>query len=165
VSQPLLRPFTWSDVGPITAIYSHYVYNSTVTFDLEAPSEAKMAEKFGHMVDEGHPVIVAEVDGAVRGYAYASTFRPRPAYRFTCEDTVYLAPDAIGQGLGSRLMGELITQSQAVGFKQMIGIITGGTEASIALHRKFGFEILGEFPQLGYKFDQWLDIVHMQRAL
>lgn len=164
-SELILRPFTWSDVTPITAIYSYYVKNAVVTFDLDVPSEAAMADKFGHMVELGHPVIVAEEKGAVRGYAYASTFRPRPAYRFTCEDTLYLAPDAVGQGLGSMLMGELIAQSQAFGFKQMIAIITGGTEASIALHRKFGFKVLGEFPQLGYKFDRWLDIVHMQRAL
>jgi len=164
-SELILRPFTWSDVTPITAIYSHYVKNAVVTFDLDVPSETAMADKFGHMVELGHPVIVAEEKGAVRGYAYASTFRPRPAYRFTCEDTLYLAPDAVGQGLGSMLMGELIAQSQAFGFKQMIAIITGGTEASIALHRKFGFKVLGEFPQLGYKFDRWLDIVHMQRAL
>lgn len=163
--ETILRPFTWSDVGPISTIYAHYVVNSTVTFDLDVPSEAFMAEKFGHMVDLGHPVIVAEEEGRVRGYAYASTYRPRPAYRFTCEDTLYLAPDAVGQGLGSRLMDELIVQSRAFGFKQMIGVITGGTEASIALHRKFGFAILGEFPQLGYKFDRWLDIVHMQRAI
>jgi len=141
------------------------VKNAVVTFDLEVPSETAMAEKFGHMVDLGHPLIVAEEEGRVRGYAYASTFRPRPAYRFTCEDTLYLAPDAVGKGLGAKLMTELIAQSQAFGFKQMIAIITGGTEASIALHRKFGFEVLGEFPQLGYKFDRWLDIVHMQRAL
>lgn len=167
MSQPelILRPFNWSDVAPITAIYAHYVKNAVVTFDLEVPSETAMAEKFGHMVDLGHPLIVAEEEGRVRGYAYASTFRPRPAYRFTCEDTLYLAPDAVGKGLGAKLMTELIAQSQAFGFKQMIAIITGGTEASIALHRKFGFEVLGEFPQLGYKFDRWLDIVHMQRAL
>jgi phosphinothricin acetyltransferase len=165
VADIILSPFSWRHVAPITAIYSHYVKNAVVTFDTEVPSEAAMAEKFGHMVDLGHPVIVAERAGTVLGYAYASTFRPRPAYRFTCEDTLYLAPEAVGQGLGTRLLGELITQSQAFGFKQMIAVITAGTEASIRLHARHGFQTLGNFPQLGYKFDRWLDIVHMQRSL
>jgi phosphinothricin acetyltransferase len=124
-----------------------------------------MAEKFGHMVDLGHPVITAERDGQVIGYAYASSFRPRPAYRFTCEDTLYLAPEAVGQGIGTALLNQLITQSQAFGFRQMIAVITAEGKQSVALHHKLGFKILGTYPELGFKFDRWLDIVHMQRAL
>ena len=165
LTPPILRPFAWSDIPAITAIYAHYVQHSTVTFDLDAPSEGAMAEKFGHILELGHPLIVAESARAVRGYAYASTYRPRPAYRFTCEDSIYLAPDAAGQGLGGRLLAELIARSRAQGFQQMVGVITAGTDASIALHAKFGFELLGTFPRLGYKFDRWLDVVHMQRAL
>jgi len=160
-----IRPFTWRDVPAITGIYKHHVEHGVATFDTEAPGETFMADKFGHMVDMGHPVIVAEENGTLVGYAYASTYRPRPAYRFTCEDTVYLAPEAVGRGLGSALLGELITRSQAFGFKQMIAVITATTAPSIRLHEKHGFKTLGTYPELGFKFDRWLDIVHMQRAL
>ena len=165
MSDVTLRPFYWGDVPAITAIYRHYVEHSTATFDLDAPGPTAMAEKFGHMVDEGHPVIVAERDGAVVGYAYASTYRPRPAYRFTCEDSIYLHPDATGAGLGKKLLHELIAQSQAYGFKQMIAVITSEGAGSVALHEKLGFHHIGRHEKLGLKFDRWLDIIHMQRAL
>jgi phosphinothricin acetyltransferase len=160
-----LRLFAWSDIPAITAIYRHYVDTSTVTFDTEAPSEPQMAEKFGHILDLGHPLIVAARGGEVLGYAYASTYRPRPAYRFTCEDSLYLRPDAVGMGLGSTLLAELLTQSQSFGFKQMLAVITAGTENSIALHHKFGFRDIGHYAALGLKFDRWLDVVHLQKAL
>jgi phosphinothricin acetyltransferase len=165
VSDPLLRPFVWADVPAITAIYTHYVETSTVTFDTEVPSEAKMAEKFAGIIGLGHPLIIAERDGQVLGYAYASTYRPRAAYRFTCEDSLYLHQDAVGMGLGSTMLAELLVQSQAFGFKQMLAVITAGTENSIALHKKFGFRHIGHYEGLGLKFDQWLDIVHMQKGL
>jgi phosphinothricin acetyltransferase len=165
MSEITLRPFYWSDVPAITAIYRHYVEHSTATFDLEAPGPTALAEKFGHMVDERHPVIMAERAGEVVGYAYASTYRPRPAYRFTCEDSIYIREDAVGRGLGRRLLGELIAQSQAYGFKQMIAVITAESAGSIALHDKFGFHHAGRHEKLGLKFDRWLDVVHMQRAL
>lgn len=160
-----LRPFQWSDVPEITALYAHYVEQSVITFDTEVPSELKMAEKFGTMVEAGHPLIVAERGGAVIGYAYASQYRPRYAYRFTCENSIYVHKDATGRGLGRRLLGRLIEDSTRFGFKQMIAVITADTLNSIALHEKFGFQVIGRYPALGYKFDRWLDIVHMQRAL
>jgi L-amino acid N-acyltransferase YncA len=165
LSNLILRPFGWQDVPAITAIYAHYVDTSVATFDTEAPGETYIADKFGHMVEAGHPVVVAERDGRTMGYAYASTFRPRYAYRFTCEDTLYLAPDALGQGIGSALLGKLIEQSQAFGFRQMVAVITAGNPASIKLHEKHGFVTMGTYPELGFKFDRWLDIVHMQRRL
>ena len=165
MSDVTLRPFYWGDIPAITAIYRHYVEHSTATFDLEAPGPTYMAEKFGHMVDEGHPVIVAERDGAVVGYAYASTYRPRPAYRFTCEDSIYLHPDATGAGLGKKLLNELIAQSQTYGFKQMIAVITSEGVGSVALHEKLGFRHIGRHDKLGLKFDRWLDIIHMQLEL
>ncbi|WDR04401.1 GNAT family N-acetyltransferase [Devosia rhodophyticola] len=165
MSETILRPFAWRDIPAITGIYRHYVETSVVTFDTEAPSEAKMATKFGAMLAQGHPVIVAQQDDKVLGYAYASTYRPRPAYRFTCEDSLYLHPDAVGKGLGGTMLAELIAQSQAYGFKQMIAVITAGTQSSIRLHEKFGFSHIGLHTGLGLKFDQWLDIVHMQRSL
>jgi L-amino acid N-acyltransferase YncA len=160
-----IRDFAWGDVPAITAIYAHYVATSVATFDLEAPGETYMAHKWGHMVDLGHPAIVAERAGRLVGYAYASEYRSRPAYRFTCEDTVYCAPDAVGQGIGSALLAEVIRRSQAFGFKQMIGIIADEVGASVRLHEKLGFGVLGRFPALGYKFDRWIGIVHVQRAL
>ena len=165
MSDTLLRPFTWADVPAITEIYRHYCETSTATFDLEAPGPAYIGEKFGHMVEDGHPVIIAERAGAVEGYAYASTYRPRPAYRFTCEDSIYLHPEATGQGLGRELLAALIGQSQSFGFKQMIAVITAESAGSIALHEKFGFHTVGRHAALGLKFDRWLDVVHMQRAL
>jgi len=160
-----IRKFDWGDVPAITAIYGHYVEHSVVTFDTTRPTESQIAEKFGHMAEMGHPVLVAESGGETVGYAYASVFRPRHAYRFTCEDSIYLAPTATGQGIGSALMGRLIIDAQAFGFKQMIGVIAAGTDGSIRLHEKHGFAILGTFPDLGFKFDRWVGIVHMQRAL
>ncbi|MDB5474429.1 MAG: hypothetical protein JWP99_1732 [Devosia sp.] len=161
----ILRPFSWGDIPAITDIYRHYVEHSTATFDLDAPGPAYMAEKFGHMAEQGHPIVCAEREGRLVGYAYASTYRPRPAYRFTCEDSIYLHPDAVGLGLGKTLLAALIEQSQAFGFKQMIAVITAESAASIALHEKFGFQIVGQHKALGLKFDRWLDIIHMQKAL
>jgi len=165
VSDTILRPFAWGDIPAITDIYRHYVEHSTATFDLDAPGPTYMAEKFGHMIEAGHPVVSAERVGKLVGYAYASTYRPRPAYRFTCEDSIYLHPDATGKGLGKVLLGELISQSQAFGFKQMIAVITAESAASIALHEKFGFDTVGRHAALGLKFDRWLDVIHMQKAL
>lgn len=161
-----IRPFAWGDVPGIAAIYRHYVLNSTATFDLEPPPESFMADKFGHLVDLGHPAFVAEAeDGEVIGYAYASIYRPRPAYRFTCENSVYCAPEAQRQGLGTALMETIIDRSRAHGFKQMIAVITAESTGSIHLHEKLGFREVGRYVAVGFKFDRWLDIVHMQKAL
>jgi L-amino acid N-acyltransferase YncA len=165
VSDLVLRPFSWGDIPAITAIYRHYVETSTATFDLEAPGPTYLAEKFGYMLDAGHPVIIAARGEDVIGYAYASTYRPRPAYRFTCEDSIYLREDAIGSGLGRTLLTGLIAQSRTFGFKQMIAVITGEQDRSIALHEKLGFRHIGRHEKLGLKFDRWLDVVHMQLAL
>lgn len=165
MSDYALRSFTWADVPAITAIYKHYVETTAITFDTEPPSELAMAEKFGHMAKLGHPLIVAERDGKLLGYAYASTYRPRPAYRFTCEDSIYLDPEATGRGLGKALLTELLAQSTTFGFKQMLAVITADTANSIAIHEKFGFERVGYYKAVGYKFDRWHDIVHLQKAL
>jgi phosphinothricin acetyltransferase len=165
VAEVLFREFRWSDVPAITAIYRHAVENTVATFDLEAPGETFIADKFGHIRDLGHPLIIADQDGACVGYAYASTYRPRPAYRFTCEDSVYLTSELQGQGIGSRLLGAVIEASRAFGFKQMIAVITAERENSIHLHEKHGFATIGRHPRIGFKFDRWLDIVHMQKSL
>jgi L-amino acid N-acyltransferase YncA len=165
VSDYLLRQFRWADVPAITAIYKHYVEHTAITFDTEPPGEPAMAEKFGHLVSLGHPLIVAEQAGAVIGYAYAGFYRPRAAYRFTCEDSIYLQPEAKGRGIGKALLTELLLQSRAFGFKQMIAVITADTANSIAIHEKFGFRHVGRYEAVGYKFDRWHDIVHLQLAL
>jgi L-amino acid N-acyltransferase YncA len=160
-----IRGFREADIPAITAIYRDAVENSVATFDLDAPGEEFFAEKFGHIAELGHPLLIAEHEGKTIGYAYASTYRPRPAYRFTCEDSVYLAPEAQGKGLGSELLGRLIADSRAFGFKQMVAVITAERENSIRLHEKHGFVMIGRHPKLGFKFDRWLDIVHMQLSL
>jgi L-amino acid N-acyltransferase YncA len=160
-----IRPFAWSDVPAITAIYAHYVEHSTATFDLEPPGETFFADKMGHIADLGHPLIVAERSGTLLGYAYASVYRPRPAYRFTCENSVYCAPEAQRQGIGSALTQRVIELSRAFGFRQMIAVITAEGVGSVRMHEKLGFREVGRYQAVGFKFDRWLDIVHMQKAL
>jgi len=161
----VLRPFQKTDIAPITAIYAHYVNNSAVTFDIKAPDIGQMSDKFARLAKAGHPVITAQYRDRVAGFAYASSYRARPAYRFTCENALYLAPEMVGRGFGGLLLGELIEQSRTRGFNQMVAIITAGTDNSVALHKKHGFEIYGRFPELGYKFERWHDVIHMQKKL
>ena len=160
-----VRPFAWQDVPAITDIYAHYVRHSTATFDVEPPGEVFFAEKMGHIAGLGHPLVVAERDGKLLGYAYASVYRPRPAYRFTCENSVYCAPDAHRQGVGTALMERVIDLSRSFGFKQMIAVITAEGTGSVRLHEKLGFREVGRYEAVGFKFDRWLDIVHMQKGL
>jgi len=141
------------------------VEETAITFDTEVPGEAAMAEKFAALVKLGHPLIVAEIEGDVVGYAYASFYRPRAAYRFTCEDSIYLRADMKGKGMGKAMLTELLAQSKTFGFKQMIAVITADTANSIAIHEKFGFRHVGRYDAVGYKFDRWHDIVHLQLAL
>jgi phosphinothricin acetyltransferase len=124
-----------------------------------------MAEKFGHLLTLGHPVLIAERAGEVVGYAYASFYRPRAAYRFTCEDSIYLRPDCVGQGIGGPMLAELMAASAAAGFRQMLAVITAERDNSVKLHLRAGFREVGRYQAVGYKFDRWLDVVHLQRAL
>lgn len=165
MSDVVFRPFVWSDIPAITGIYRPYVEDTVITFETEPPGETEMAERFGKLVALGHPLIIAERDGRTVGYAYASFYRPRAAYRFTCEDSIYLAQHVVGQGIGGRLLEELMRQSRACGFKQMIAVITAERANSVRLHEKAGFRQVGRYDAVGYKFDRWLDIVHMQKAL
>lgn len=165
MSDVVFRPFAWSDIPAMAAIYRPYVEDTVITFETEPPDETEMAERFGKLVALGHPLIIAELDGRTVGYAYASFYRPRAAYRFTCEDSIYLAQDVVGQGVGGRLLEELMRQSRAHGFKQMIAVITAERANSVRLHEKAGFRHVGRYDAVGYKFDRWLDIVHMQKAL
>ncbi len=161
----ILRRFEKTDVPDIHKIYSYYVNNSVVTFDIDAPSEKAIEKKYFDIAKKDHPIIIAQVDNEVVGFAYASNFRPRPAYRFTCENAIYIDNNMVGRGIGDLLLAELLKQAKDFGFNQMIAIVTASANSSIKLHKKHGFEILGEFPELGYKFDKWHSIIHMQRKL
>jgi L-amino acid N-acyltransferase YncA len=164
--KPVIRAATPADIPAITAIYDHAVQHGTATFEIEAPDEAEMSNRFRALADGGFPYLVAEIDGAVRGYAYAGPYRTRVAYRHTLEDSIYIAPDLHGRGIGRALIERLLADATARGFRQMIAVIgDSGQLASIALHRAAGFGMVGTFEAVGFKFGRWLDTVLMQRPL
>jgi phosphinothricin acetyltransferase len=161
-----IRSAMLADIPAITAIYAHTVIHGTATFEIEPPGEPEMADRFCTLAAGGFPYLVAERGGIVCGYAYAGSYRPRIAYRYTVENSVYVAPDCHRQGAGRALMDELISRSGALGFRQMIAVIGDSAQAaSIALHRATGFEMVGTFAAVGFKFGRWLDTVLMQRPL
>lgn len=161
-----LRPAVAADIAAITAIYAHHVQHGLASFETEAPDQAEMRRRFAAVEAGGHPYWVAVQGERVLGYAYATAFRTRPAYRFTVEDSVYLAPDAVGRGIGRRLLDALIKDCTARGFRQMLAVIGDSANApSINLHRACGFTRLAVFEALGWKLGRWVDTVLMQRAL
>lgn len=163
---PLIRPSTPADLPAITAIYAWNVENGTGTFELEAPDQAEMARRRDDVLSKGLPWLVAERSGAVLGYAYANLFRPRRAYRFCLEDSIYLANEARGQGVGRALLAELLARCEAAGARQMLAVIGDSANAgSIGVHRALGFEPVGTMKSAGWKFDGWRDVVIMQKAL
>ena len=162
----LIRPSTQADLPAITAIYGDSVDNGTGTFELQAPDESEMARRREDVLSKGLPWLVAEVEGRVLGYAYANHFRPRLAYRFCVEDSIYLHRDARGRGLGTLLLAELMARCEAAGARQMLAVIGDSANAgSIGVHRRLGFQHVGTMKSVGWKFDRWLDVVVMQRAL
>ncbi len=165
MSDLLIRAFLPADLPAVTRIYGYYVRETTITFETEEPDEAEMGGRFAAVQAKGHPLLIGELDGKVIGYAYASTYRPRAAYRFTCEDSIYLDKDAVGQGFGGQMLERLIAESSRAGLKQMLAVITAERENSIRLHARHGFRMIGRYEALGYKFDRWLDIVHLQLTL
>jgi phosphinothricin acetyltransferase len=162
----LIRPSTPADLPAITAIYAWNVLNGTGTFELEAPDLAEMTRRRGDVLAKGLPWLVVERASTVLGYAYANHFRPRKAYRFCLEDSVYLAADARGQGLGRLLLAELMARCEALGARQMLAVIGDSANlGSVGVHRTLGFEPVGVMKSAGWKFDRWLDVVLMQKAL
>ena len=162
----LIRPSTPDDLPAITAIYAWNVLNGTGTFELDAPDETEMARRREDVLSKGLPWLVAQRDGVVLGYAYANHFRPRKAYRFCLEDSIYLATEAKGHGLGRLLLAELMARCAAAGARQMLAVIGDSANGgSIAVHRTLGFEHVGVMKASGWKFDRWLDVVIMQKAL
>jgi phosphinothricin acetyltransferase len=155
-----------ADIPMITRIYAEAVLHGTASFEIEPPSEAEMLTRMGALLDGGFPYFVAEVDGALVGYAYAGPYRTRPGYRYTVEDSIYIDPAAQGRGVGRALLDRLIAESTSRGFRLMVAVIGDSAQApSIALHRAAGFHLVGTFQNIGFKFDRWLDSVLMQRAL
>jgi L-amino acid N-acyltransferase YncA len=161
-----IRPAAAADLPAITEIYRHAVLHGTATFELVPPDLAEMTRRFEVLQDGGFPFLVATLEGRVVGYAYAGMHRPRPAYRFTVENSVYLEPAIHRRGAGLQLMQRLIAASEARGFRQMIAVIGDSANAgSIGVHTKCGFQMIGTHPNVGFKFGRWLDTVMMQRAL
>jgi len=166
VPPPIIRPAAPADIPAITAIYAHAVTHGTATFEIEPPDEQEMANRFRALAEKGFPYLVAERDRAVQGYAYAGPYRARVAYHYTLENSIYVAPDCHRQGIGRVLMEQLLSEAGARGFRQMVAVIGDSAQvASIALHRVAGFQMVGTFAAVGFKFGRWLDTVMMQRSL
>jgi phosphinothricin acetyltransferase len=154
------------DLAAITRVYDHAVRYGTASFEVEAPNEEEMARRYQALRADGYPYLAADLNGTLVGYAYAGPYRARPAYRWSIEDSVYVAPQAQRRGIGRALLQRLIIESEAAGFRQMLAVIgDSANDASIELHRAAGFRIVGTFESVGYKFDRWLDSVLMQRSL
>jgi phosphinothricin acetyltransferase len=161
-----LRPASLADIPAITAIYAHAVRHGTASFELEPPTEAEMTRRMQAVLDGKFPYLAADIEGKLAGYAYASLYRTRPAYRFTVEDSVYIAPDMHRRGVGKALLQRLIEECTALGYRQMIAVIGDSDQAaSIGVHKACGFEPAGNLRSIGWKFGKWLDTPLMQRAL
>jgi phosphinothricin acetyltransferase len=166
-TMPLIRPSTDADLDAITTIYAHHVLHGTGTFETTPPSAADMTTRRADVLSKGLPWLTLEDDsGTVLGFAYGNWFKPRPAYRFSVEDSIYLAPEAAGKGLGRALLVELMTALERAGVRHVMAVIGDSANAgSIGVHRALGFESAGTINACGWKFGRWLDIVLMQRSL
>jgi len=161
-----IREASIDDIPRIQQIYAHHVLSSTTTFEEIPPTVNEMTVRLQKIRDQGLPWLVAEQEGRVVGYCYAALYRPRPAYRYTIEDSIYLADGESGKGIGHALLATLIEHCEEGPWRQMIAVIAGTqNQSSIALHRKLGFAHVGTQPDTGYKFGQWIDVVFMQRPL
>jgi len=161
-----LRDIATSDLDAITAIYREAVLSGVASYEIAPPERQEMAARLAAVTGQGYPYLAAiDENGLLLGYAYASAFRTRPAYRWMVEDSIYLAPEARGKGVGKALLAELIARCTALGFRQMVAVIGGAHPASIALHRSLGFEETGLLKGTGYKHGRWLDTMLMQRQL
>jgi L-amino acid N-acyltransferase YncA len=166
MTSPEIRAAAAADLPAITEIYDHAVRYGTATFELIPPDLTEMTRRFEILMDGGFPYLVAALEGLVVGYAYAGAYRPRPAYRFTVENSVYLQPATHRRGIGLQLLQRLLTESEQRGYRQMIAVVGDSANAgSIGVHTKCGFQMIGTHPNVGFKFGRWLDTVMMQRAL
>lgn len=161
----VVRPVQLSDAPAIAAIYAHHVLHGTASFDTVPPDVAFWRSKIANIIGRNWPFLVAERASKLVGYCYATQFRDRAAYAHTCENSIYVAPRLLGQGIGTLLLDKLIEAAAAAGFEQMIAVIGGGEPASVALHTRLGFEHAGRMREVGLKFGRKLDTVYMQRDL
>ncbi|BEP92958.1 GNAT family N-acetyltransferase [Acidovorax sp. A79] len=163
---PTIRPSRDEDIAAITAIYAHHVLTGTGTFEIDPPTETDMAGRRADVLARNLPYIVAEKDGRVTGFAYANWFKPRPAYRFSAEDSIYVADDARGMGVGRKLLAELAVQAEAAGVRKLLAVIGDSANlGSIGVHRSLGFTDVGVMRSVGWKFGAWRDIVLMEKTL
>ena len=161
-----IRNATEADMQAVQAIYAHHVLHGLATFEEKPPTAGELNARRESVIAAGLPYLVAECEGRVLGYCYATAYRPRPAYRHTVEDSVYVAEGCGGRGIGGALLGELIERCEAGSWRQMLAVIgNSGTEGSIALHRRHGFETVGTLRSVGFKLGGWVDTVLMQRSL
>jgi L-amino acid N-acyltransferase YncA len=161
----IVRDAATNDASNIAAIYAHHVLTGTATYDFDAPDSGFWQKKIADVQSRGWPFLVADDGDMIIGYAYATQIRDRPGYRYTCEDSIYVHPDHVGQGLGSVLLTALIDASRDAGFGQMVAVIGGAEPASVAVHARAGFREVGRLSNVGFKFGRYLDNVYMQRAL
>jgi L-amino acid N-acyltransferase YncA len=162
----VVRAATDADMAAVRDIYAHYVLHSLATFEETPPTLEDMLARRRASVDLGLPYLVAEAAGAVAGFAYATAYRPRPAYRFTIEDSVYVADGQTGRGMGSALLGQLVVCCEQGPWRQMIAVVgDSANSGSVALHRRFGFQLVGTLRSVGFKFGRWVDTPILQRPL
>ncbi len=162
----IIRPAVPGDIAAITRIYADAVLHGTASFEIEPPAEAEMLRRQSTLVSNGYPYFAAEIEGLVAGYAYAGPYRARPAYKWSVEDSIYVAPVMHRKGIGGLLLDRLIAESERRGFRQMIAVIGDSAQAaSIAVHERAGFRHIGTLRSVGFKHGKWLDTVLMQRAL
>jgi L-amino acid N-acyltransferase YncA len=163
---PLIRPSTDADLPAIAAIYSHHVLHGTGTFETEPPSQADMSARRADVLGKNLPYLVLEEAEKVLGFGYGNWFKPRPAYRFSVEDSIYLAPEAAGKGLGKLLLTELCAQLERRGIRKVMAVIGDSSNlGSVGVHRALGFSQIGVVQSCGWKFGRWLDIVLMEKTL
>ena len=161
-----IRPCGQGDIAAVAEIYSHHVFHSLATFECESPGQEEMVRRWRSALERGFPYLVAERGGEVVGYTYAGPYRARPAYRFAVENSVYVRADSARQGIGLALLQALIRECECRSFRQMIAVIgDSANHASIGLHERLGFRMVGVLRSVGFKFGRWVDTVLMQREL
>ena len=161
----VIRDANEADAEAVQAIYAHHVLNGTASYDIEPPSVDYIRDKIRQIREAGWPFVIGELEGEVAGYAYATQFRDREAYRFTAEDSIYVHPQMTGRGVGKRLLKSLLERSTESDFRTIVAVIGGAEPASIAVHSALGFEEVGRLKAVGWKKERWLDSVYMQRMI
>ena len=161
----VIRDANETDAEAVQAIYAHHVLNGTASYDIEPPSVDFIRDKIRQIREAGWPFVIGELEGEIAGYAYATQFRDREAYRFTAEDSIYVHPQMTGRGVGKRLLKSLLERSAESDFRTIVAVIGGAEPASIAVHSALGFEEVGRLKAVGWKKERWLDSVYMQRTI